>query len=152
MVKRCAVVALMLTFAALLCAQAPAPAQGQSPQGQGSAQGAGRGQGRGQGGAGAARGGPHRDVVPQGTGGIAGKVVAADTGRPLKRARVVISGGGRPHVASTDEQGRYRVAGLPAASYTVTAAKSGFVDGGFGQRRSLRTGAAVELADGQQAT
>ena len=153
MLKRCAVVVLMLTFAAPLCAQAPAPAQGQSPQGQGSAPGAGRGQGRGQGGAGARRGGPQRDVVvPQGTGVIAGKVVAADTGRPLKRARVVISGGGRPHVASTDEQGRYRVDGLPAASYTVTAAKSGFVDGTFGQRRSLRTGSAVELADGQQAT
>ncbi len=153
MVKRCAVAALMLTFAALLCAQAPAPAQGQSAQGQASAQGAGRGQGRGQGGTGARRGGPQRDVVAQqGTGVIAGKVVAADTGRPLKRARVVISGGGRPHAASTDEQGRYRVAGLPAASYTVTAAKSGFVDGAFGQRRSLRTGSAVELADGQQAT
>jgi len=152
MLKRCAVVALTLAFAASLWAQAPAPPQGQSPQGQGSGQGAGRGQGRGQG-TGARRGGPQRDVVvPQGTGVIAGKVVAADTGRPLKRARVVISGGGRPHVASTDEQGRYRVVGLPAASYTVTAAKSGFVDGAFGQRRSLRTGAAVELADGQQAT
>jgi protocatechuate 3,4-dioxygenase beta subunit len=33
----------------------------------------------------------------------------------------------------------------------VTAAKSGYVDGAFGQRRSLRGGAPVELADGQQA-
>jgi hypothetical protein len=141
MVKRALLIALSLEFAASLLAQAP--------QGQGQMQVPGRGQGAG----GRRGGGPERDVVAQqGTGVIAGRVVAADTGRPLKRARVVVSGGGRPHVAATDDQGRYRVTGLPAGSYTVTAAKSGFVDGAFGQRRSLRTGSPVELVDAQQAT
>jgi len=149
MVKRAVLIALSLGFAASLLAQAPTAPQGQAPQGQGQMQGPGRGQG-----AGGRRGrGPDRDVVAQqGTAVIAGRVVAADTGRPLKRARVVVSGGGRPHVAGTDDQGRYRVTGLPAGSYTVTAAKSGFVDGAFGQRRSLRTGSPVELVDAQQAT
>ncbi len=152
MVKRSGLIAIMLVFAASLLAQGPPP-QPQGPAPQGQVQGPGRGQGRGQGGGGQRGGRPQRDVVAQqGTGVIAGKVVTADTGRPLKRARIVVSGGGRPHVASTDEQGRYRITGLPAGSYTVTAAKSGFVDGAFGQRRSLRTGAAVELTDGEQAT
>jgi len=64
---------------------------------------------------------------------------------------VVAGGGGRPHAASTDEQGRYRITGLTAGSYIVSAAKSGFVDGAFGQRRSSGTGTPVELADAQQA-
>lgn len=151
MLKRFALVTLMLAGAAAMLAQessspAPVSQQGQAP-------GTGRGA-RGQGaGAGRRAGAPQRDVVAQqGSGVIAGKVVAADSGRPLRRARVVVSGGGRPHVASTDEQGRYRVTALPPGSYTITAAKSGFVDGVFGQRRSSRTGAPVELAAGQQVT
>jgi len=142
MVKRTAFLVVMLACAASLVAQGP-PA----PQGQGPTQGAGRGQGGGRRGA-----GPQRDVAPQqGTAVIAGKVVAADTGRALRRARVVVSGTGRSRMASTDEQGRYRIVGLAAGSYSVTAAKSGYVDGAFGQRRSLQAGTPVELGDGQQA-
>ncbi len=145
MLKRSAPLALMLAFAASLLAQGP-----QAPQPNTQAQG--RGLGRGQAGGGRRGAAPPRDTVAlQGTAVIAGKIVAADTGRPLRRARVVVAGGGRPHVASTDEQGRYRITGLPAGSYTVTAAKSGFVDGAFGQRRSVRTGTPVDLTDGQQA-
>ena len=57
----------------------------------------------------------------------------------------------RPRAASTDEQGRYQITGLPAGTYTVSAAKSGFVDGAFGQRRPSGPGTSVELTDGQQA-
>jgi protocatechuate 3,4-dioxygenase beta subunit len=147
MSRKLTLLLLMIVFAGTLLAQSPAPTQGQ-----GQAPGGGRGQGRGQGPAGGRRGGPQRDVAPpQGTGMIAGRVTAADSGRALRRARVVVSGTGRSQVASTDEQGRYRITGLAAGSYTVTAAKSGYVDGAFGQRRSLRSGAPVELTDGQQA-
>ncbi len=97
---------------------------------------------------------PVRDQVRQpeqaGTAVVAGRVLAADSGRPVKRARVVVSGGGRPHAAVTDEQGRYRIAGLAAGSYTITAGKTGFVDAAFGQRRALRTGTPLQVADGQQ--
>jgi uncharacterized GH25 family protein len=82
---------------------------------------------------------------------ITGRVVAADTGRPLKRARVVAGGGGRPHAASTDEQGRYRITGLAAGSYTIAVTKAGFVDGAYGQRRISGSGVPVDLTDGQQA-
>ena len=88
--------------------------------------------------------------VPAGTGVITGRVVAAETGRPVKRARVVAAGAGRPFTATTDDQGRYRLTGLPSASYTVTATKTGFVAAIFGQRRVMRPGTPLELADAQQ--
>lgn len=145
---------IVVATAAHLGAQAGGEQPPQTPQGRGGITQGGRGRG-GQGGPG--RGGlqrPARDVnrAPEvvGTGVIAGRVFAADTGRPVKRARVVVAGGGRPRAATTDEQGRYHVTGLPAASYTITATKTGFVDAAFGQRRALRTGTPVQIADGQQ--
>lgn len=120
-----------LVFATL----AGVPAEAQGPQG--------RGRG-GQAGARDAR------EVPAGTGVIAGRVVSADTGRPLKRVRVVVSGARRPFSASTDDQGRFRIGALPPATYTITASKTGFVDAVFGQRRPLTPGTPVPLAEGQQ--
>ena len=97
-----------------------------------------------------------RRTVPVGTGSIAGRVVAADTGRPVKRARVVVAGGAvggggaRPYMATTDDQGRYKVNALPAGTYSVTATKTGFVDAAFGQRSALRAGTPIDLTDGRQ--
>ncbi len=137
--------ALTLAAAIAVAAQAPPSPQppGQGPGRQGQPPGGGR------------RGGalqrPQRDLAaPAGTAVIAGSVMAADTGRPVKRARVIVAGGGRPRAATTDEQGRFRITALPAGTYSITATKTGFVDGAFGQRRALRTGTPVELADGQQ--
>jgi len=129
--------------------------------------------------------------APSGTAVISGIVVAADTGRPLKRVRVVASGsaelsqrlssgemggaaqaqlmdrmqalgrgGGGPmqlgaglrlvRSAQTDDQGRYEIRELPAGKYTVVASKTGFVDATWGQRRPLRPGTPLEVADGQE--
>lgn len=139
---------LASVFAASIAAQQASTPQEPPSQGQ-----QGRGQGRGPTASGGRRGAqPQRDVTtPAGTAAVAGKVVAADTGRALRHARVVVSGGGRPHAASTDEQGRYRVTGLLAGSYTINAAKSGFVDAAYGQRRPSGVGTPVDLTDGQQA-
>jgi protocatechuate 3,4-dioxygenase beta subunit len=109
-----------------------------------------------QGGRGGQRQGQPRDAQPpRGTSTLGGRVLAADTGRPVKRARVLVSGnvgGGRGGGAAlTDEQGRYTVTGLAAGTYTVTASKSGFVDAVYGQRRPLQAGTPVQLADGQSA-
>lgn len=97
---------------------------------------------------------PARDAAqepPTATGSISGRVLAADTGRPLKRATVLASGGSRQaRGTTTDEQGRFRVSGLPAGTYTITASKSGFVDAIFGQRRPLQPGTPVPVADGQE--
>ena len=142
----------LLALAVVVLAVSTAVAQQPPAQG-GQAQGQGGGAGRG-----AQRQGQPRDLPqpPKGTAAIAGRVMAADTGRPVKRARVLVSGGsvggGRGGAgATTDEQGRYSITGLPAGNYTITASKSGFVDAVYGQRRPLQAGTPVQLADGQSA-
>jgi hypothetical protein len=91
-----------------------------------------------------------RAQVPQGTAVISGRVLTADTGRPVKRARVVVAGGGRGgRTATTDDQGRYRIDELGAGNYMVTASKTGFVDSVFGQRRPLQAGTPVVVAEAQ---
>src|SRR5688500_13007497 len=72
---------------------------------------------------------------------IAGRVLAADTGRPVKRARVFVSAselpGGRGVL--TDDTGRFQLAELPAGRYTLSVSKSGFVSLSYGQRRPLQS-------------
>ncbi|MGE3955272.1 MAG: carboxypeptidase regulatory-like domain-containing protein [Vicinamibacterales bacterium] len=87
-------------------------------------------------------------------GRIAGRVVAADTGRPVRRARVLLSGaqiqGGRG--ALTDDEGTFDLTELPEGRYTLTAAKTGFITLSYGQRRPLQAGIPIQLAEGQQLT
>ena len=96
-----------------------------------------------------------RAVLPKGSSSISGRVVAADTGRPIKRARVtmisVTPGGRGGDSASTDDQGRYTFTGLAAGTYNITASKGGFVDAIYGQRRPLQPGTPVQLAEGHAA-
>ncbi|MCA1649035.1 MAG: carboxypeptidase regulatory-like domain-containing protein, partial [Acidobacteria bacterium] len=78
---------------------------------------------------------------------------AADTRGPLKRARVVVAGSGtarQARSAVSDERGRFQVSGLAPGAYTISATKAGYVDVMFGQRRAMRNGTPVQIADGQQ--
>ncbi len=80
---------------------------------------------------------------------LAGRVTAAESGEPLVRARIVVRSpalaGAR--VVLTGPDGRYRVAELPAGSYTVVASKSGFVP----ETRGAETGpGGVALAEGEE--
>ena len=90
--------------------------------------------------------------APAPKGRITGRVAAADTGRPIKRARVFITAaeldGGRG--ALTDEAGSFDFTDLPAGRYTVSVSKSGFVSLSYGQRRPLQAGIPLQLGDGQQ--
>lgn len=87
-------------------------------------------------------------------GRIAGRVVAADSGRPVRRARVFLSGsqvqGGRG--ALTSDEGLFELTELPEGRYTLTAGKTGFITLSYGQRRPLQAGIPIQLADGQQLT
>ena len=90
--------------------------------------------------------------TPAGTGRIGGHVVAGDTGRPIKRARVFISAnelqGGRGML--TDDAGVFEFTELPAGRYTINASKSGFIQLSYGQRRPLQAGTPLQLLAGQQ--
>ena len=89
-----------------------------------------------------------------GTAGIAGVVVAADTGRPVRRVRVTLSSTA-PDVslsATTADDGHFKFSDLPAAAFTLAASRPGFIDSVFGQRTpgSGRPGTPVQLIDGQK--
>jgi Carboxypeptidase regulatory-like domain len=107
---------------------------------------------------------PPRDgpaaTAQTGTGRIRGRVVAAETGSPLRRAQVVMVGAPSAgqngqqvsrQVASTDADGRYEFSNLPAARYTLTVTRSGFVSLQFGQQRPFEPGKPLSLAEGEVA-
>jgi protocatechuate 3,4-dioxygenase beta subunit len=98
---------------------------------------------------------PARDQAPPetGTARIRGRIVAADDGRPIRRAMVSISSTGmrEPRSTATDADGRYEIAELPAGRYSISVMKPGFVTVSYGQRRPNEMGRPIDLADGQSA-
>jgi protocatechuate 3,4-dioxygenase beta subunit len=96
------------------------------------------------------RGGPRPNEDVRGTSVIRGSIVSADTGTPIRRAQVRISGQGVPtRLATTDQQGRFEIRELPAGRYTVSALKAGFVTLEYGQRRPSESGTPIEIGEGQ---
>jgi protocatechuate 3,4-dioxygenase beta subunit len=86
-----------------------------------------------------------------GTGVIKGRLLTADSGAPVRRAQVRISGAETlPKMSTTDNDGRYEFTGLPAGRYTISATKSGYVTVNYGQTRPFESGKPIELADKQQ--
>ncbi len=122
-----------------------APAQG-GRQGGAAQPGAGGAAGR------AGGGRQVRDRAPStGSGIIRGRVVAADTGAPIRRAQVQATvGGGRPYTVLTDTQGEFELRDLPAGSWTLRASKAGFVGQQFGQRGPFSSGVPLAVEDGRQ--
>lgn len=90
---------------------------------------------------------------PTGTARIKGRVVAADSGNPLRRAQVRLMGSQirNGQTANTDEDGRYEFMALPAGQYNINVAKPGYVSLSFGQQRPLEPGKPLILANGQVA-
>lgn len=87
-----------------------------------------------------------------GTAVIRGRIVAADTGKPLRRARIGVASldaGGPPRTANTNVDGRYEVNDLPAGRYTIAASRSGYLQLRYGQRRPLEAARPLQVADGQ---
>ena len=110
--------------------------------------------------AGTAPGQPQRDTSAQqqqaaaviGSGRISGRVLAADTGTPVRGARVSLSApqlqGGRNMV--TDASGLFDFPALPESRYTLSVSKTGFVTLAYGQRRPLQPGTPLQLTAGQR--
>lgn len=97
--------------------------------------------------------GTPRDNAQQktGTARLSGRVLAGDTGKPLRRAvvQVAVPGASEPRWVWTDPDGRWQLAPLPAGRYTLAVSKSGYLTLRYGQVRPFEPGKVVELADGQ---
>jgi hypothetical protein len=95
---------------------------------------------------------PPRDFLQKtGTARIRGRVVAADTGQPLRKAQVRVSSAElrENRVASTDPDGKYEVKDLPAGRYQVSVTKGSYVSLSYGQSRPFEAGKPLEILDKQ---
>lgn len=98
----------------------------------------------------------HAQIVPGpprvlGTAVVRGRITAADTGRPLRRALVTVASLDRNdrRTISTNAQGQYEIGELPAGRYNVTAWRNGYLQLSYGQRRPLELGQPLQIADKQ---
>jgi hypothetical protein len=88
------------------------------------------------------------------TGVIRGRVIAADTRKPLRRARVRIMPGDQtrfdqPLTANTNSRGEFEVTGIAPGSYFVSGSRAGYLTIDYGQRRAHERGIAVEVRGGE---
>jgi Carboxypeptidase regulatory-like domain len=103
--------------------------------------------------------GQDRDAGPpqkQTTGTLTGRVVTAETGRPIALATVTAIRANDQSSAgtvTTDQTGRFRIAALPAGAYVINADKRGaFVSGRYGQSDPTLPGQLVRVEpDNEQA-
>jgi hypothetical protein len=99
---------------------------------------------------------PVRDNRPPATGRstIRGRIVAADSGQPLRRTTVRINApelrGQRATL--TDADGRYEFGQLPAGRYSVNASKNVYVGWSYGQTQAGSPGKPIVLGDAQVAS
>lgn len=86
-----------------------------------------------------------------GTAIIRGRVVAADSGTPVRRAQVRAQAGElrANRLVNTDAQGRFEFKDLPAGRWNLTASKAGYMTLRYGQKRSFEAGTPIEISDGQ---
>jgi hypothetical protein len=90
--------------------------------------------------------------VGTGTAIVRGQIVAADTGKPLKRARVSFAPldvPGAPRSVTTDADGRYEMKELAGGRYSVSVDRSGYLTLRYGQRRPLEAAKPLQVLDGQ---
>lgn len=98
---------------------------------------------------------PPRDARPAaqtGTAAIRGRVLAGDTKKPLRRARIIVSApelGPQGRTVGTDADGNYEVLDLPAARYRIEVRRSGYLNLLYGQTRPLEQGKPLQAAAGE---
>ena len=102
------------------------------------------------------QGAPPRDAgqkAPVGTSSIAGTVVSDDAKpEPMRRARVTVRSDayGNGWSATTDDDGRFVIRGVPAGRYSVEVSKPAWLTMSYGATRPGRPGTPIAIADGEQ--
>jgi len=89
--------------------------------------------------------------TPAGTGVIAGRVVEADSTRPVPEAIVTLSGSatGERRVM-VDDQGRFAFANLPVGQYELVAEQFGYLRSAYGRHRPEGAPIPIPISDGQR--
>lgn len=90
--------------------------------------------------------------LPPGAGLIGQVVDAVGTRQGIDRALVTLAGTKTQRRILTDSRGRFMFTGLPDGEYVLTAARLGYLDGAFGQRRSGGSGTTITVIAGQWLT
>jgi hypothetical protein len=91
---------------------------------------------------------------------IAGTVLSANTGEPLKKAHVDLSRNGpegddpnkQPFSATTDVAGHFSIDKIPAGSYSLEVSRANYLPSHYGQDKPDKPGATLSLAAGQKIT
>jgi hypothetical protein len=84
---------------------------------------------------------------------VRGRIVAADTGKPLRRARIMLQApelGGENRTTSTNAEGKFELKDLPAARYNIVVSRSGYLQLRYGQRRPFEAGKLLQVSDKQR--
>jgi len=83
---------------------------------------------------------------------IMGTVVTGSGGQPADGVRLTLSGAELRGTRSalSDDNGKFAFLALPPGTYTLRAAKTGYVSATFGQKAPGRPGTPIVLAEGQQ--
>ncbi len=92
--------------------------------------------------------GPSQDLAS-----IDGQVIQSATGEPVRKAHVALSEAGQngPElVASTDETGKFRFAGVQPGLYWLIATKGGFLPGRYGQQQYEDDGTLLKVKGGDE--
>lgn len=98
---------------------------------------------------------PTRRGAPNGTARIAGRVVDAASGKPIRNARVQLLPVDAPRfsiLVRADAQGRFSFPSLEPGRYTLNAEAERFVTLEFGQKRAGETGTHIQLRDREDFT
>ena len=97
---------------------------------------------------------PARDTkaaAKTGSGEIRGRVTDADTGEPLRRARVSLSCADQSvsRAVRSNLEGRFVFDRLPACRWSMSVSKPSYLTLAYGQMRPSESSRLIELADGQ---
>ena len=85
---------------------------------------------------------------------VAGQVLRAGTGEPLKKARILLrsadDSSADPYIAITDPEGRFLIAGIRPGRYSMRVAREGFLSKSYGEDETEDSSSILTLRPGQQ--